>query len=131
MMSHISQLPVCATQLFCANVAIVPKVFSCAIFVLVYLLIPGACEVTENLIHYVTEGHSAHALDDEEHQSTGDEHGCSGSFHLCQCHSSVAFLLGAAECNIGVPTCQEHATWRADDTPSDGVLDSVFRPPIV
>ena len=61
--------------------------------VMVYLMTPGAGELTENAVHLISNGHTAHAFDDAEHEPTGAEHGCSSTFHVCQCCSSLRNLL--------------------------------------
>jgi hypothetical protein len=56
---------------------------------LVLLVTPGLLEATENLWHLAAAGHTAHSSEaGADHQPTGDEHGCTGSFHLCSCHRS-------------------------------------------
>jgi hypothetical protein len=59
---------------------------------LLWVLCPGLAEVTENLWHLATTGHHAHALEaGADHAPEGDEHGCSGTFHVCTCcHSAPA-----------------------------------------
>lgn len=53
-------------------------------------VIPGLAEAVENVGHVLVSGHGAHALDQgESHAPDGDEHGCSGTLHLCSCHNSV------------------------------------------
>ena len=98
---------------------------------MVYLMTPAMGEITENVVHLFTEGHTAHAMLDQEHEPSGDEHGCSVSFHLCQCHGALCFLPSASVqlderdrpsvAPIPQPTRQP--------IPS-GHLLGVFRPPI-
>ena len=99
---------------------------------LVYLLTPMASEVTESLVHWVTDGHSAHAYEDAAHHSDEPEHGCSGSFHVCPCHSSVTFAVlteNTAQSVDLVPLDMVvHAL--SDDSPADGYRTTFFRPPI-
>jgi hypothetical protein len=55
--------------------------------VLVLLVTPGLIEAAENVWHLAVAGHTAHSPDaGADHQPTDDEHGCTGSFHLCSCH---------------------------------------------
>lgn len=64
--------------------------------VLAYAMTPGALEITENALHLVIHGDSAHAEDshapdtDTDHapDTDTDEHGCSGTYHACSCHRS-------------------------------------------
>lgn len=60
---------------------------------LVFVLTPGAAEIVENAAHLAKDGHTAHAIDDAEHTPAGDEHGCSGTIHVCACHSSTCFMV--------------------------------------
>jgi hypothetical protein len=96
---------------------------------LVWLLTPGLAEATENLWHLATEGHSAHAPGaEDDHAPVGDEHGCSGTFHVCSCHASPAMSL------IGTTSVQQlsvagdrrsriHPSFAGPDLPG------LFRPP--
>lgn len=63
---------------------------------LIWAITPGLAEVAENAWHLVVAGHQAHALDrGADHAPAGDEHGCSGTFHLCSCHHTLLFDLTA------------------------------------
>lgn len=97
---------------------------------LIYLMTPASGEIVENLVHLVATGHAAHAAHDEPHQQ-GPEHGCSGPFHVCACHSSVAFTGAVAEAigSVSVPAAHD-VRWAYAVEPSDGCLHGVFRPPI-
>jgi len=99
---------------------------------LVYLMSPGVNEVAENLIHFAATGHSAHALDDADHDFGDDEHGCSGPFHLCACHTSTLFHAQAIRADL-TPTLalERDESWRTDTDPGDGYGLGIFRPPIV
>ncbi len=64
---------------------------------LVALLTPGLVEAAENLWHVVESGHAAHAADaGRDHLPQDEEHGCSGTFHLCSCHPTPAGRQTAA-----------------------------------
>lgn len=59
---------------------------------LVLTILPFTGEVLELGIHWVEHGDVAHA-DTDEHGSAplgSDEHGCSGLFHMCACHTAQA-----------------------------------------
>ncbi len=87
-------------------------------------------ELLENVVHLAFEGHTAHALPDLEHEKEGAEHGCSGTFHICSCHTSPVFLE-AAEAVLDTPV--KAATTRVHfeaDVPSEGHDRRLFRPPI-
>ena len=49
---------------------------------------PGLSELVELTVHAAEHGDVAHAEDDDHDGSPlgEDEHGCSGTFHLCPCH---------------------------------------------
>lgn len=94
----------------------------------IYVMAPGAGELAENVIHFAAHGHSAHAVDDADHEPQGDEHGCSGPFHFCQCHSSVSFVLADGLADLTVPDLQQHF-WHDTTAKADGHPSSLFRPP--
>lgn len=59
------------------------------VFVLLLALAPGLGEVVENVVHLVVHGHLAHAeAQGDHHAERLPEHGCSGTFHLCSCHTA-------------------------------------------
>lgn len=98
---------------------------------MVYMMTPAIGEITENVVHLFTEGHTAHAMSDQEHEPSGDEHGCSVSFHLCQCHGALCFLPsdGAPLVERARPSMARIAHNPPQTLPS-GHLMGVFRPPI-
>jgi hypothetical protein len=68
-----------------------------AALLLLWALFPGAGEVTENLVHLSLHGHTAHAAGHaDDHAKPGAEHGCTGPFHVCSCHTSTPFELTRA-----------------------------------
>lgn len=74
----------------------------CLVLVLVGGLVPGLIETTENLWHLATAGHTAHAASQgADHEPAGDEHGCTGTFHLCSCHYTLASDLVPAPSGPG------------------------------
>ncbi len=98
---------------------------------MMYLMTPGSGELTENIVHLVMNGHTAHALDDADHQPEDDEHGCSGPYHVCQCHTSTGFLAGVGDVRLGAAfAAGARLSWGAEDAKADGCLAGVFRPPI-
>jgi len=67
----------------------------CLTLIVLWTLVPGVGEFTENLAHLVARGHTAHAVPDgDTHAPDGPEHGCSGTLHLCSCCLSLSFLPG-------------------------------------
>ncbi len=64
---------------------------------LLWLVLPGTAEATENIAHILRSGHLAHAAESgDSHSEPGPEHGCNTTFHLCSCHLSLTGLLTAA-----------------------------------
>ena len=64
--------------------------------VLVVALWPGAGELIEQTVHVVQYGDLPH---DDDHGATPlgqDEHGCSGTLHLCQCHQPAPVITAGA-----------------------------------
>lgn len=98
---------------------------------LVYLMTPMAAELTENVVHVITSGHTAHALNDAEHATDDPEHCCSGPTHVCGCCHSTGFTASVTEGVVPPSTCATQLPWTADDLRADGHLARVFRPPIV
>lgn len=72
------------------------------VFALAWLVTPGLTEATENLWHLLQAGHGAHAqAQGADHAPEDAEHGCSGTFHLCSCHSAPAPALTAGLPRLG------------------------------
>ena len=98
--------------------------------ILVYAMAPGAGETVENVLHLLSEGHAAHELADAEHAPRGDEHGCSGTFHLCHCHSSTAFVGDAEAPEVEAAAVDSRViAWEVDDVRAEGCPYDMFRPP--
>ncbi len=95
-----------------------------------FVLMPGAAEVVENAAHIVSDGHTAHAVDDADHAPRGEEHGCSGTLHVCSCHASPSFILGNVAFALGPPRVLSSAlATEAEGHPSAGHSLGVDRPP--
>jgi hypothetical protein len=98
---------------------------------LVYLMTPVATEVAENVVHFVVNGHGAHALQDSEHHPNDREHGCSGLVHVCACHSSTPFAVDRSTVEIAAKLAVERELEGDDDAgPRPGHTGDVFRPPL-
>jgi hypothetical protein len=99
---------------------------------LAYAIAPGAGELTENVAHFVLDGHAAHTQHQEEEEAPSrDTHGCSGPFQTCPCHGTTAFVASSGRLEIGI-AAYEIATpeWFVGNLEAAGVLTGVFRPPI-
>ena len=109
----------------------VPRLFPALALVLAYAMTPGAGELTENAVHLVMTGHTAHAAHQDGHEPRGDEHGCSGPFHVCSCHGTAAFVAERTPIEVqAVRPASESVTWVVGDLESDGIATGIFRPPI-
>lgn len=103
------------------------------VVLLVYLLAPGASEMTEYAVHWAQHGDSAHAESAGHEQGDGgDEHGCSGSFHMCLCHHGTGFVTSPVPVAMWVAAIRDRVIpcWR-HRTPSSVAAGDIFRPPIV
>lgn len=97
---------------------------------LVYVMTPGALELTENALHLLRHGDTAHA--DAKHAPDGpnDEHGCSGSYHACTCHSSPQFVSGPSAPTVPPPTdVARTVVLGPADMLADGFPRGIDRPP--
>jgi hypothetical protein len=98
---------------------------------LVYLLIPGTFEATENLVHLVAHGDMAHSADHSAHHEPDAEHDCSGLFHSCLCHSSVLVTIAMSGSTLAVPPPRAGSHLiRNLDRSTSGYPDRLYRPPI-
>ncbi len=98
---------------------------------LVFLLVPGAFEATENLVHLATSGTLAHSGNDSSRYAPGAEHDCSGVFHTCACHSSVLVTV-PAEAKAPAADLPDLGSPLDRDTRllASGFPDRLYRPPI-
>lgn len=70
------------------------KFFAILVLALLGSSVLGAPELAENLGHLVLYGHEAHDPEaGASHQPTNPEHGCTGTLHLCGCHTSMSFVM--------------------------------------
>jgi cytochrome c5 len=97
---------------------------------LMMLVMPNLTEAAENVWHLLSTGHDAHAVEaGADHAPEGDEHGCSGTSHLCAC------------CHTAPVDSAPRLTVRVVDAPEQGAprtipvghtspfLSSLDRPP--
>jgi len=98
---------------------------------LAYAITPGAGEMTENIAHFVLDGHGAHAQHQAEEAQSKDAHGCSGPFETCPCHGTSAFVVDRGPIEVSVAQLGvETLRWFVASLEADGVMTGVFRPPI-
>lgn len=75
---------------------------------LIHGLLPGLGELAETAVHYAVEGHLAHSEADRgDLGELGDEHGCGGAQHLCECCVSQVFVQQPAFAGPGAPASRE------------------------
>lgn len=66
------------------------------VLVLLWVVLPGAMEASEDVAYFLSNGHRAHAAEREGSPSDpGPEHGCSAMYHLCSCHLTPPVSLAA------------------------------------
>jgi hypothetical protein len=98
---------------------------------LLFAMTPASGEILENAVHLVLAGHAAHALPDDGHQPDEPEHGCSGPFHICACHSPTPLTASRVTTVFGTLAPREsEVAGSTESGPVDGYLNGVFRPPI-
>ena len=98
---------------------------------LAYAITPGAGEMTENVAHFVLDGHGAHAPHAAEEAPSQDAHGCSGPFQTCPCHGTTAFVVDSEPIEVSAAALEvQTLRWFVSSLEADGVMTGVFRPPI-
>ena len=98
---------------------------------LAYAVTPGAGEMTENVAHFLRDGHAAHTAHDVDHAPHGDAHSCSGPFQTCPCHGTSAFVADSPPVEVRIAhAVVQTVHWFVAVHQSDGTLSTVFRPPI-
>ncbi len=101
-------------------------------FLLILSLLPATTELIEAVVHYVEHGDLAHAEADE-HGTTAlgmSEHGCSGTFHLCSCHTAIAVTPTIAGTLTPIDRADALAPLRPPSREGKGASAPDIRPPI-
>lgn len=113
------------------DMSIMRRLLPIASLLLIALMTPSAGELAENLVHLLTEGHTAHAVQDSAHEPDSPEHGCTGIFHVCPCHATTSFTPArtAGRLDPLAPLAADDGPW-TDGLPSRGHRAGIFRPPI-
>lgn len=112
-------------------VVVVHRLIPGIALLLAYAIAPGAGELTENVAHFLLDGHAAHATHDSSEASEKDAHGCSGPFQTCPCHGTTAFVPDSPRLEVRAAAVESHSlAWFVSDLEAAGVMTSVFRPPI-
>lgn len=99
-------------------------------FLAIYCLMasaPGAAEVVEDVVHFLSAGHTVHSSSDHAGET---EHGCSGFFHVCQCCSQAQALpcLGLGQVS-SLRRATRQPLLRAEGAGLPGYRAPPFRPP--
>lgn len=100
---------------------------------LVLAIVPVSGEVVELAVHWVTEGDVAHVAGDAHDTAPlgADEHGCSGLFHLCACHTAQATPAPAvAAAAHPAPACGRVVARAPLPDRGRGAPPPTIRPPI-
>lgn len=90
-------------------------------------------EVVELVVHWVEHGDLAHGERDGHERSAlgSDEHGCTGTFHLCGCHSASVISPAAQAQSTRPPPAQSRQGFFAHfDRDGLGAAAPPIRPPI-
>lgn len=78
-------------------------------FLLMLTIVPSAMEMVEAVVHWVEHGDSAHADGHDAAALGTDEHGCSGTFHLCGRHAP-GVMTPSFVVNLSVDSCADHGS---------------------
>tara|TARA_R110002096_G_scaffold361075_3_gene554182 strand:+ start:84757 stop:85089 length:333 start_codon:yes stop_codon:yes gene_type:complete len=109
----------------------VPRIAQIIALVVAYMMAPGVSELSENAVHLVIHGDTAHSGEADHEESTStDEHGCSGSFHVCSCCHATIDLSRKPVSEPGIMTVTNQGTMSPDPMLDNGFRHGVFRPPI-
>lgn len=98
--------------------------------VMVYAMTPGALELTENAVHLIRHADTAHADGAHAEDSDRDEHGCSGTYHACTCHSSPHFVDNSQSPRTAGPVrVRAEAPPARPELADSGFVREIDRPP--
>ena len=95
------------------------------------LMFPGSLELIQDSVHWVLDGHTLHESK-PEHNDHGpsEEHSCSGTYHVCMCHSSTLFIArSTVHTSFLRSSHQCEVIEFADEPCPSAYLDRLFRPP--
>lgn len=106
--------------------------YKATVLLLVWIMVPGVIELTLDLTHIALWGHSPHDESEVHHeQGLGDEHGCSGPFHACVCHSSSQMVVADELASGPLDEAVALEPPRLDRPAPSRYLERLFRPPRV
>jgi hypothetical protein len=92
----------------------------------VFVAVPGAQELVDDLAHYARDGHTAH---DQGHEGEDPDHCCSGLFHLCPCHAHASATQLESVGFDALSTADQWLIVGASGALPPGHRASPFRPP--
>lgn len=89
-------------------------------------------EVVELVVHWVEHGDLAHGERDGHERSAlgSDEHGCTGAFHLCGCHTASMIAAGEPAQLRAERVVQRDVIFPVDVRVGRGAMAPPIRPPI-
>ncbi len=88
-------------------------------------------EVVEAVVHLVDHGDLAHnSQADHGNQLGTDEHGCTGTFHLCGCHTASVIEPAGREDVRGMWLTDEEGSFSLVEQAGLGATAPPIRPPI-
>lgn len=86
-------------------VALVRYLAAIVALLLAVLLVPRSGALIEDFVHVLETGHTLH--DSGHHEEPPTEHGCSGPYHSCPCHSTVQFIASGEVARLPVTPAAE------------------------
>lgn len=88
-------------------------------------------EVVEAVVHWIDHGDLAHSSQAEHGNELGtDEHGCTGIFHLCGCHTASVIAPAGREDVRGLWVTDGEASFSSVERAGLGANAPPIRPPI-
>lgn len=100
------------------------------VLLLVLSTLPSTMELVEAVVHWVEHGDAAHG---DGHASVGmgaDEHGCSGTFHVCRCHTANVITPAVAVVPCAISHVDREASFELRSRVGLGAMAPPIRPPI-
>jgi hypothetical protein len=99
---------------------------------IVLSIVPSSMELIEVAVHWIEHGDLAHG-DQDGHDTSAlgtDEHGCSGTFHLCGCHTASVLAPSIATVVHGFDAIDTRMCFTPVTRAGLGAMAPPIRPPI-
>lgn len=114
-----------------AGNAMVPRlVFPRVIAILLALSLLPSVEIVEAAVHLVVHGDAAHGGGHDDSGLGQDEHGCSGTFHVCSCHTGSVLPHAFAVELSSIPATSSAPVLGPVESIGRGTTAPPIRPPI-